>query len=257
MVTDRGRIADAVIVGNTVRDLVTPEWNLTDGTEGIRIVGADHALVGSNTVSGLTTEFDEDQEGEGDGERGEQGERGERGEGDESDRRTGVVLLACRESRVHANTVERIGRSDPRWTDRLLGIHLCVFNRTTIEGNVCRRITADVDFDSHTPWGGLLVGDYPRDDADPGTDNGLTGRIGRYVSVVGERASYLIGPYTAFAHVSDDVSAIVSANTFTGAAQHPPRRSTWSGTPSSPPTSSASTATRTPPRSSCGPGPRQ
>ncbi|WP_327734212.1 right-handed parallel beta-helix repeat-containing protein [Streptomyces nojiriensis] len=221
VVTDRGRIADAVIVGNTVRDLVTPEWNLTDGTEGIRIVGADHALVGSNTVSGLTTEFDEDQEGEGDGERGEQGERGERGEGDESDRRTGVVLLACRESRVHANTVERIGRSDPRWTDRLLGIHLCVFNRTTIEGNVCRRITADVDFDSHTPWGGLLVGDYPRDDADPGTDNGLTGRIGRYVSVVGERASYLIGPYTAFAHVSDDVSAIVSANTFTGAAQHP------------------------------------
>lgn len=227
VVTERGRVADAVVVGNTVRDLVTYEWNLSEGTDGIRIVGADHALVGSNTVSGLTTEFDEDQEGEGDDEREdreEQGERGER-EGEESDRRTGVVLLACRESRVHANAVERIGRSDPGWTDRLLGIHICVFMRTTIEGNVCRRITEDVDNDSHTPWSGLLVGDDPRDDdEDPGTPDGLTGHIGRYVSVVGERASYLIGPYTAFAHVSDDVSAIVSANTFTGAAQHPAAR---------------------------------
>ncbi|MFG2972176.1 DUF6519 domain-containing protein [Streptomyces sp. NPDC048331] len=228
VVTDRGRAADAVIIGNTVRDLVTREWNLTDGTDGIRIVGANHALVGSNTVSGLTTEFDEG-EGDGDrrdrGERADRGEREVRGEGDASDRRTGVALLACRESRVHANTVERIGPSDPDETARNLGIHVCVFTRTTIEGNVCRRITEDVDHDSHNPWSGLLVGDDPRDDdADPDTPNDLSGRIGRYVSVVGERASYLIGPYTAFAHVSDDVSAIVSANTFTGAAQHPAAR---------------------------------
>ncbi|MFD9007911.1 DUF6519 domain-containing protein [Streptomyces sp. NPDC059552] len=221
VVADRGRVADAVIVGNTVRDLVTQEWTVAEGTDGIRIVGAAHALVGSNTVSGLTTEFDEGQDRGGDGGRGG---RGERGEGDEPDRRTGVVLLACRESRVHANTVERIGPTDPEWTARLLGVHICVFTRTTIEGNVCRRITEDVDHDGHTPWSGLLVGDDPQDDADPGTENGLTGHIGRYVSVVGERASYLIGPYTAFAHVSDDVSAIISANTFTGAAQHPAAR---------------------------------
>ncbi|MFV8132879.1 right-handed parallel beta-helix repeat-containing protein [Streptomyces syringium] len=211
VVTERGRLADAVIVGNTLRDIVTHRGGETVGTNGIRVVGATHARVGSNTVCDLTTEFD-------DGE-----------EGGSPDHRTGVAVLACRESRVHGNTVERIGRADPGEDERCLGIHVSVFARTTIEGNVCRRIPEDVDDDGHTPWSGLLVGDDPGDDSggddgNPGTPDIRTGHIGPYVSVVGDRVSYLIGRHTAFAHASLDVSAIVSANTFTGAANHPAAR---------------------------------
>ncbi|WP_338930444.1 DUF6519 domain-containing protein [Streptomyces netropsis] len=210
VVTERGRLADAVIVGNTLRDIATHKWSETGGTNGIRVVGATHALVGSNTVCNLTTEFDEGKEGD---------------EGGSPDHRTGVAVLACRESRVHGNTVERIGRAEPDDDDRCLGIHVSVFARTTIEGNVCRRIPEDVDDDGHTPWSGLLVGDDPGDDdGDPDTPDIRTGHIGPYVSVVGNRVSYLIGRHTAFAHASLDVSAIVSANTFTGAAQHPAAR---------------------------------
>ncbi|MEU2514781.1 right-handed parallel beta-helix repeat-containing protein [Streptomyces syringium] len=211
VVTERGRLADAVIVGNTLRDIVTHRCGETVGTNGIRVVGATHALVGSNTVCDLTTEFD-------DGE-----------EGGSPDHRTGVAVLACRESRIHGNTVERIGRAEPDEDERCLGIHVSVFARTTIEGNVCRRVPEDVDDDGHTPWSGLLVGDEPADDkgdddGGPGTPGIRTGHIGPYVSVVGDRISYLIGRHTAFAHASRDVSATVSANTFTGAAQHPAAR---------------------------------
>ncbi|MEV4867949.1 right-handed parallel beta-helix repeat-containing protein [Streptomyces syringium] len=214
VVTERGRLADTVIVGNTLRDIVTHRCGETVGTNGIRVVGATHALVGSNTVRNLTTEFDDGEEGE---------------ESGSPDHRTGVAVLACRESRIHGNTVERIGRTDPHEDERCLGIHVSVFARTTIEGNVCRRVAEDVDDDGHTPWSGLLVGDDPGDEVrdaeeDPGTPAIRTGHIGPYVSVVGNRVSYLIGRHTAFAHASLDVSAIVSANTFTGAAQHPAAR---------------------------------
>ncbi|MFG2328079.1 DUF6519 domain-containing protein [Streptomyces sp. NPDC048604] len=204
VVTERGRLAEAVIVGNTVRDVASNTWAADDGTYGIRVVGAAHALVGSNTVSGLTTEFDQDEEG------------------GSPHRRTGVTLLACRESRVHANTVEGIGPEEPFETDRLLGIHVCVFARTAVEGNVCRRIPGDVDHDGHEGWSGLLVGNDPGfDDGDPGTPANGVGHIGPYVSVVTDRISYLIGRHTAFVLASDDVSAIVSANTLTGAAEYP------------------------------------
>ncbi|MFE5631359.1 DUF6519 domain-containing protein [Streptomyces sp. NPDC056543] len=237
VVEGRGRLVDAVIVGNTVRDITTHEWNLADGTDGIRIVGATHALVASNTVSGLTTDFGGGQEDQqerahrqkgrkgkdaGDGKDGKDGKDGaEEREGQEGgypDRRTAVAVLACRESRIHGNSVERIGSSDPMDVDRLLGIHVSVFDRTTIEGNVCRRIPEDVDHDTHNAWSGLLVGDDPQDDA---RRSERTAHIGRYISVVGERFAYLIGPDAAFGHASDDVSAVVTANTFTGAAQYP------------------------------------
>ncbi|MCU7820354.1 right-handed parallel beta-helix repeat-containing protein [Kitasatospora sp. DSM 101779] len=222
VVTERGRLADAVIVGNTLRDVATPEWSGTTGTHGIRIVGATHALVGSNTVRGLTTE----PPGATDDEEGTEGDRRDRGEeGGDPDRRTGVALLACRESRIHGNLVEGIGPADPGEDDRCIGIHVSVYARTTVEGNVCRRIPADVDDDGHNPWSGLLVGDDPvDDDPDPDTPQIRTAHIGPYVSVLGDRVAYLVGQNTAFAHASQDVSATVSANTLTGAAEHPAAR---------------------------------
>ncbi|MFF5763805.1 DUF6519 domain-containing protein [Streptomyces tanashiensis] len=212
VVTERGRSADAVIVGNTLRDIVPrPYGHPPVDIYAIRVVGANHALIGSNTISNVTTPSPAEENG------GPQ-------------RKTAVALLACRESRVHGNTVESVGRENYMEGDRYLGIHVCVFTRSTIESNVCRRIPEDVDHDGHPPWSGLVVGDdHEEDDGNGDAPAFRTAHIGPYVSVIGARVSYLIGPRTAFTHTSDDVSLIVSTNTLTGGAQFPAARIDMTG----------------------------
>ncbi|MFF7441752.1 DUF6519 domain-containing protein [Streptomyces sp. NPDC008122] len=222
VVTERGRSADAVIVGNTLRDIVPrPYGNPPESVHAIRLVGAPHALVASNTVSNVTTPSPDDGNGDGNG----NGNGGGGGGGPE--RKTGVAVLACRESRVRGNNVESVGQSEWSENDRYLGIHVAVFCRSTIESNVCRRIPEDVDYDGHPPWSGLLVGDDWDGDGEPPSFR--TAHIGPYVSVVGARVSHLIGPNTAFTHTSDDLSLIVSTNTFTGGAQYPAARIEMTG----------------------------
>ncbi|MFC8272048.1 DUF6519 domain-containing protein [Streptomyces sp. NPDC057271] len=213
VVTERGRSADAVIVGNTLRDIVPrPYGHPPVNVYAIRVVGANHALISSNTVSNVTTPSPGAQENGG------------------PQRKTAVAVLACRESRIHGNTVESVGRENYMEGDRYLGIHVCVFTRSTIESNVCRRIPEDVDYDGHPPWSGLVVGDdHEEDDGDGDTPAFRTAHIGPYVSVIGARVSYLIGPNTAFTHASDDVSLIVSTNTLTGGAQFPAARIDMTG----------------------------
>ncbi|MEU6164323.1 DUF6519 domain-containing protein [Streptomyces tanashiensis] len=207
VVTESGRVGDAVIVGNTLRDIIPrPYGHPPESVHAIRVVGATHARVASNTVSNVTTPSTDD------------------GEGGGPERKTGVAVLGCRESRIHGNTVETVGRPGLSENDRYLGIHLSVFVRSTIESNVCRRSPDDVDADSPSPWSGLLVGDdrdSGDDDGDGDTPSLRTAHIGPYVSVVGDTVSYLIGPNNAFTQASEDVSLIVSANTFTGGSQYP------------------------------------
>ncbi|MFB7543028.1 DUF6519 domain-containing protein [Streptomyces zaomyceticus] len=216
VVTGRGRAAGAVVVGNTVRNLATSEFDsYPTYLDGIRVVGAAHALVESNTVVGVgTVDLSPDDDGDGD---------------DEIDRKTGVAVLACRESRVSGNTVEGVGLEDPESGQRCLGVHVSVFARTTIEGNVCRRSAADVEDDPSAPWTGLLVGDDPDEEQADHNFSWRSARIGRYVSVVDDGVSYLIGRGTAFTHTTYDISAIVSTNTVTGGRREPAARITVDG----------------------------
>ncbi|MFD8011459.1 DUF6519 domain-containing protein [Streptomyces sp. NPDC058955] len=209
VVAESGRPADARIVGNTLRDIIPRPFGTPPASvHAIRLVGADHAFVASNTVSNVTTPSTDD------------------GEGGGPERKTGMAVLACRESRIHGNTVESVGRAGASENDRYLGIHVSVFTRSAIESNVCRRTPDDVDDDSRAPWSGLLVGGDREDDGDAPF---RTAHIGPYVSVVGDRVGYLIGPNTAFTLASNDVGLIVSANTLTGGAQFPAARIDMAG----------------------------
>ncbi|MFE7836527.1 DUF6519 domain-containing protein [Streptomyces sp. NPDC057474] len=217
VVTGRGRAAGAVVVGNTVRGLATEEFH-SDPTymDGIRVVGAAHALVGSNTVVGVgTVDLSPDDDGD--------------GNGDVDGYKTGVAVLACRESRVLGNTVEQVGLADLTGSERCVGVHVSVFARTTVEGSFCRRDAADLDDGSFSRWTGLLVGDDPELPRDGDDRQFRAAHIGRYVAVDGQGVSYLIGPGTAFVNAATDVSAIVSTNTVTGGSWEPAARITVAG----------------------------
>jgi hypothetical protein len=133
VMTERARAVTVVVTDNTVNDVGSRPTDESNGAIGIQIVGANRASVESNLINGVGTA---------------------REAGAPS---AGIRLLACAESRVASNAVERIGVKESEAAGVGIAIQSLIA-RTQVSGNSSRRQPLDPDEDSLSLWIGLLIG---------------------------------------------------------------------------------------------------
>lgn len=128
---DRARAETVEVAHNRVVDVGSWESHRDDHHDGIQVLGARQATVESNLVRGV----------------------GEVGGG----RATGIDVLACVESRVAGNTVDRIGLPDRGGEDLGIGVRGLML-RTQVSGNSARRRPEPADQDADSAFRALQVG---------------------------------------------------------------------------------------------------
>ena len=177
--------ADAVTVSdNRVVDVGSREFDESDGVSGIQVVGARRASVESNVVHGVGQA------------------RQARGQS------TGIDVLACVESQVAANSVDRVGFPESGGRDVGIAVR-ALLRRVQVAGNTSRRQPVEADEDGPSEFHGLLIG-ADRDDREPGVD-----RLKGYVVGVGE-ATFAIGPMAAYAVEFVPAAVTVDTNIVSG-----------------------------------------
>ncbi len=171
VMTGKAQAESVAIADNTVRDIASRESDATDRTVGIQVVGATRASVESNTVHGVGSA------------------RAALGSA------TGIQVLACVESRVAGNSVDRIGFPESGGRDLGIGVQGRLL-RTQVSGNAVRRQPVDVDEDGPSAFRGLLIG-TDTDQSEPqivGVDD---------YAVASGAATFVVGPEAAFALAAD------------------------------------------------------
>jgi hypothetical protein len=186
---ERARATAATVSDNTVTDVGSRETDQGDGVAGIRVVGCERATVESNTVHGVGAA------------------REARGAS------TGIDVLACIESRVAGNSVDRVGFPEAGGRDLGIGVRGRVI-RTQVSGNSSRRQPVDPDEDGPSAFQGLLVGS----DGDP-REPGVAVVKG-FVMGTGP-ATFAIGTHAAFATPFVPASVTVDANIVAGSPAMP------------------------------------
>jgi hypothetical protein len=134
VMTEKARAVSAVVSDNTVTDVGSRESDGgDDGAVGIQVVGSARASVESNVVHGV-------------------GAARQAG-----DRSAGIRVVACRESRVADNSVDRVGFVESGKLD--VGIAVVGgLARTQVAGNQARRQPVEVDQDGPSGACDLRVG---------------------------------------------------------------------------------------------------
>jgi hypothetical protein len=181
---ERARADLANVSDNTVTDTGSRESDKSDGVIGIRVVGAYRAAVESNTVHGVGAALEA------------------RGSS------IGIDVLACVESRVAGNSVDRVGFPEEGGEDLGIAVRGRVI-RSQVAGNSSRRQPVDVDEDGPSAFRGLLIGS----EADP-REPGATAVKG-YVVGTGP-ATFAIGAMAAFAAAFVPASVTVDTNIVSG-----------------------------------------
>ncbi len=184
---ERAAAESVTIADNTVRDIGSRQSDRTDRVIGIQVVGAYRAAVESNTVHGIGTA------------------RETRGEA------TAIEVLACVESRVAGNSVDRVGFAESGARDLGIAVRGRVL-RAQVSGNAVRRQPVDVDNDGPSAFQGLLIG-AGRDPREPG----IVGVKG-YAVGTGE-ATFVVGHAAAFAAVFRPATVTVDANIVAGSGE--------------------------------------
>lgn len=168
VMTERGRASTALVSDNTVTDMSSRESDKSDGPIGIQVVGATRATVESNVVNGVG---------------------GSRNTGGPS---TGIRVLACVESRVAGNAVDRVGFAEHDMEGLGIGVQ-GPFARTQVAGNTSRRQPVDVDEDVQSGWLGLLVGTPVNADGFPEPD-----AFGGFIVAESDEVSLVISKFAGW-----------------------------------------------------------
>jgi Family of unknown function (DUF6519)/Right handed beta helix region len=177
--------ADAVTVSdNRVVDVGSRAFDESDGVSGIQVLGARRASLESNVVYGVGQA------------------RQARGES------TGIDVLACVESHVGANAVDRVGFPESGGRDVGIAVR-ALLRRVQVAGNTSRRQPVEADEDGPSEFHGLLVG------ADLETRERGVDRLKGYVVGVGE-ATFAIGPMAAYAVEFVPAAVTVDTNIVSG-----------------------------------------
>ena len=186
---ERARASSVTVASNTVTDVGSREVDREDGVLGIQVVGADRAMVETNTVHGVGAA------------------REARGES------IAVQVLGCVESRVAGNSVDRVGFLESGGRDLGIAVRGRLL-RTQVSGNAVRRQPVDVDEDNPSGFQGLLIG-AERDPREPGV-------VGAKSYVVGSGpASFVIGPHAAYAVAPRPATVTVDTNIVSGSGEVP------------------------------------
>jgi hypothetical protein len=186
---ERARATSVSVAGNVVSDIGCREIDKADTLTAIQVVGAERATVESNTVDGVGT----DRPGKGDC--------------------TGIEVLACIESRVAGNSVNRIGAAEAGGRDLGIGIRGRLA-RTQVSGNAIRRQPVDIDDDAASGFIGLLIGTA----SDPQKASVAT--VKGY-SVGLAEVAFTIGASVAFWTNPGPMAVSVDANIVSGSGELP------------------------------------
>lgn len=186
---ERARAMSVHVTGNVVSDIGSREIDKADTLTAIQVVGAQRATVESNTVDGVGT----DRPGKGEC--------------------TGIEVLACIESRVAGNSVNRIGSAEAGGRDLGIGVRGRLA-RTQVSGNAVRRQPVDIDDDAGSGFIGLLIGTV----SDPEKAEVVT--VKGY-SVGLAEVAFTIGASAAFWSNPGPASVTVDANIVSGSGELP------------------------------------
>ena len=186
---ERGRAGSVAVSHNTVTDVGSRPSDAADGTLGIRVTGAGRASVESNTVHGVATA------------REAQGAS------------VGIDVLACLESRVAGNSVDRVGFAEVGGRDIGIAVRGRI-RRCQVDGNTARRQPVDPEEDGQSGFQGLVVGANAHPD-EPGADSG-----GGFVFGTGA-FNFAISRFLAVALPRGDASVTVDANIIAGSGELP------------------------------------
>ncbi len=186
---ERARAVTAAVSGNTVTDVGSRESDKVDGAVGIRVVGCYRAGVESNTVHGVGAA------------------REARGAS------TGIDVLACVESRVAGNSVDRVGFPESGGEDLGIAVRGRVI-RTQVSGNTSRRQPVDVEDDGPSLFRGLLIGS----EGDPREPGAVA--VKGFVLGTGP-ATFAIGHLAAYAAAFAPAAVTVDANIVAGSPEVP------------------------------------
>jgi len=166
VMAERARSETAIVSDNVVTDVGSRQTDQADGVVGIQVVGAGRASVESNVVHGV-------------------GAAREAG-----DRSVGIRVLACLESRVADNSVDRIGFPESGGLDIGIAVQGRIL-RTQVAGNQSRRQPVDPDADGPSGFRGLVIGaDGDVDEAKATVLKGFVIAEGAALWVVGDKAVY-------------------------------------------------------------------
>jgi hypothetical protein len=190
IVMEERAAADSVQVAhNTVTDVGSRPTDAVDGVIGVRVLGATRATVESNTVHGVGAAREASGES------------------------IGIDVLACLESRVAGNSVDRVGF--PISGGRDLGIAVRGrIRRCQVDGNSSRRQPAEPDNDAQSGFQGLLIGA----DAQPNEPGAVV--VGPVVVGTG-LSNFAISAFKAFAAVVGTASVTIDANIVAGSGEVP------------------------------------
>ena len=189
VMAERARSATAIVSDNVVTDVGSRETDKNDGVVGIQVVGAGRASVESNVVHGV-------------------GAAREVGDGS-----AGIRVLACLESRVADNSVDRVGFRESGGLDIGIAV-LGRILRTQVAGNQSRRQPVEPDEDGPSGFRGLVIGG----EGDPGDAKATV--LKGYVVAEGP-ALWVVGDKTAYAAAFAPSTVIVDANIVAGSGELP------------------------------------
>lgn len=186
---ERARAVSATVSDNTVTDVGSRESDKNAGVAGIQVVGSNRATVESNVVRGV-------------------GSAREVGEGS-----VGIHVLACIESRVADNSVDRVGLVESGGQDVGIAVRGRIV-RTQVIGNQSRRQPVDVEDDQPSGFHGLLVG------ADGNVEEPNATPLKSFV--VGDgTATFVVGRMTAYSGASTPATVTVDTNIVAGSGEFP------------------------------------
>jgi len=189
VMAERARSATAIVSDNVVTDVGSRETDDHDGVVGIQVVGAERACVESNVVHGV-------------------GAARQAG-----DRSVGIRVLACVESRIAGNSVDRIGFRDVGGLDIGIAV-LGRIVRTQVAGNQARRQPVAPDDDSQSGFRGLVIGG--EGDVHEVKATVLTG----YVVAEGP-ALWVVGEQEAYAAAFTPATVTLDTNIVAGSGEQP------------------------------------
>jgi len=186
---ERGRAGSVSVSHNTVTDVGSRPSDAGDGTAGIRVTGAGRASIESNTVHGVATAAEA------------------RGAS------VGIDVLACLESRVAGNSVDRVGFTDAQGHQIGIAVRGRI-RRCQVDGNASRRRSVDPEQDGASGFQGLVVG------ADAHPDEPAADPVGDFVFGTGA-STFAVSTFLALAAPPSTASVTVDANIVAGGGELP------------------------------------
>lgn len=186
---ERGRAGSVSVSHNTVTDVGSRPSDAADGTVGIRVVGAERAGIESNIVHGVATAREA------------------------AGASVGIDVLACLESRVAGNSVDRVGFVEVGGRDIGIAVRGRI-RRCQVDGNATRRQPVDPEADGQSGFQGLVVG------ADAHPDEPSADSVRDFVFGTGA-STFAVSPFLALAAPAGDASVTVDANIVAGSGELP------------------------------------